>query len=193
MFENLSQYNIVLASQSSRRREILSNLGLDFEIRVLPDAEETYPGILTGEAVARYIASQKAERYRATMDADDLLITADTIVCVDDKILGKPQDGHEAREMLQMLSGRWHDVITAFTVNTRERSECASVVTKVKFSELTDEIIDYYVSNYKPFDKAGAYGIQEWIGYVGVESVEGSFFNVVGLPVQRLVKVLMTF
>lgn len=193
MFENLNKYHIVLASQSPRRREILSNLGLEFEVRVLPDAEETYPKHLTGEEIARHIATQKAERYRATMKENDLIITADTIVCVDNQVLGKPENEAEAVGMLKMLSGRKHDVITAFTINTSKRSECVSVVTRVKFAELSDDVIRHYVTNYKPYDKAGAYGIQEWIGYVGVESVEGSFFNVVGLPIQRLVNVLMSF
>lgn len=193
MFENLSKYHIVLASQSPRRREMLAHVGLAFEVRVLHDEDESYPAGIAGEEIARYIACQKAKRYRRTMASDELVITADTIVCIDNRMLGKPADENEAYEMLRLLSGRQHEVITAFAVTTKERFECQSVVTKVKFAELTEDMIRYYITHYKPYDKAGAYGIQEWIGYVGVENVEGSFFNVVGLPVQRLVNLLMTF
>ena len=193
MFENLSKYHIILASQSPRRREILAHVGLAFEVRVLPDGDESYPVGIAGEEIARHIALKKALRYRRTMAPDELIITADTIVCIDNKVLGKPSDVNEAFEMLKLLSGRRHEVITSFTVTTAERSECQSVVTKVKFAELTEDMIRHYITHYKPYDKAGAYGIQEWIGYVGVESVEGSFFNVVGLPIQRLLSVLKTF
>ena len=193
MFENLSKYHIVLASQSPRRREMLAHVGLAFEVRVLPDADESYPAGIAGEEIARYIACQKAKRYRRTMASDELVITADTIVCIDNRMLGKPADENEAYEMLRLLSGRQHEVITAFAVTTKKRFECQSVVTKVKFAELTEDMIRYYITHYKPYDKAGAYGTQEWIGYVGVENVEGSFFNVVGLPVQRLVNLLVSF
>ena len=193
MFENLSKYHIVLASQSPRRREMLAHVGLAFEVRVLHDEDESYHAGIAGEEIARHIACQKAKRYRRTRASDELVVTADTIVCIDNMMLGKPADENEAYEMLRLLSGRQHEVITAFAVTTKERFECQSVVTKVKFAELTEDMIRYYITHYKPYDKAGAYGIQEWIGYVGVENVEGSFFNVVGLPVQRLVNLLMTF
>ena len=193
MFGKLSKYHIVLAGQSPRRREMLAHVGLAFEVRVLHDEDESYPAGIAGEEIARHIACQKAKRYRRTMASDELVITADTIVCIDNRMLGKPADENEAYEMLRLLSGRQHEVITAFAVTTKERLECQSVVTKVKFAELTEDMIRYYITHYKPYDKAGAYGIQEWIGYVGVENVEGSFFNVVGLPVQRLVNLLMTF
>ncbi len=193
MFNNLDKYHVILASQSPRRKELLEKLGIDFEVRTLPDIPEDYPDGLSGKDIALFIATQKARHYRAMMAEKDLVITADTIVCVDEKVLGKPKDAQEAADMLRMLSGRSHQVITAFTVSTLQTMKADSVTTNVRFAQLSDEVIDYYVSHFKPFDKAGAYGIQEWIGCVGVESIEGSFFNVVGLPVQRLSSVLLTF
>ena len=193
MFDNLDKYHVILASQSPRRKELLEKLGIDFEVRTLPDIPEDYPDGLSGKDIALFIATQKARHYRAMMAEKDLVITADTIVCVDEKVLGKPKDAQEAADMLRMLSGRSHQVITAFTVSTLQTMKADSVTTNVRFAQLSDEVIDYYVSHFKPFDKAGAYGIQEWIGCVGVESIEGSFFNVVGLPVQRLSSVLLTF
>ena len=193
MFNNLDKYHVILASQSPRRKELLEKLGIDFEVRTLPDIPEDYPDGLSGKDIALFIATQKARHYRAMMAEKDLVITADTIVCVDEKVLGKPKDAQEAADMLRMLSGRSHQVITAFTVSTLHTMKADSVTTNVRFAQLSDEVIDYYVSHFKPFDKAGAYGIQEWIGCVGVESIEGSFFNVVGLPVQRLSSVLLTF
>lgn len=193
MFNNLDKYHVILASQSPRRKELLEKLGIDFEVRTLPDIPEDYPDGLSSKDIALFIATQKARHYRAMMAEKDLVITADTIVCVDEKVLGKPKDAQEAADMLRMLSGRSHQVITAFTVSTLQTMKADSVTTNVRFAQLSDEVIDYYVSHFKPFDKAGAYGIQEWIGCVGVESIEGSFFNVVGLPVQRLSSVLLTF
>lgn len=193
MFNNLDKYHVILASQSPRRKELLEKLGIDFEVRTLPDIPEDYPDGLSGKDIALFIATQKARHYRAMMAEKDLVITADTIVCVDEKVLGKPKDAQEAADMLRMLSGRSHQVITAFTVSTLQTMKADSVTTNVRFAQLSDEVIDYYVSHFKPFDKAGAYGIQEWIGCVGVESIEGSFFNVVGLPVQRLSSVLLSF
>lgn len=193
MFNNLDKYHVILASQSPRRKELLEKLGIDFEVRTLPDIPEDYPDGLSGKDIALFIATQKARHYRAMMAEKDLVMTADTIVCVDEKVLGKPKDAQEAADMLRMLSGRSHQVITAFTVSTLQTMKADSVTTNVCFAQLSDEVIDYYVSHFKPFDKAGAYGIQEWIGCVGVESIEGSFFNVVGLPVQRLSSVLLTF
>lgn len=193
MFENLRKYKIILASNSPRRKELLQRLGLNFKVRTLLGIDESYPSTLRGEDIARYISRKKAEAYRVSMAADELLITADTIVCVDGLVLGKPHDAAEAAAMLRSLSGRIHQVITGVTVVTAGRTENFSVTSHVRFSPLSQEEIDYYVANYLPFDKAGAYGIQEWIGLVAVEELRGSFFNVMGLPVQKLYKVLTEF
>ena len=193
MFNNLSKYNIILASNSPRRKELLSQLGIEYSVKTLEGIDEGFPETLSNTEVAEFIANKKADAYLQLMTESDLIITADTIVCVEDEILGKPKDATDARRMLAKLSGREHDVITGVVVATKERKDAFSVTTRVKFAELTDEIIGHYVENFKPFDKAGAYGIQEWIGFVGVESINGSFFNVIGLPVQRLFQVLTTF
>ncbi|WP_439882941.1 Maf family nucleotide pyrophosphatase [Pontibacter sp. MBLB2868] len=175
---------LVLASNSPRRRELLTGLGLDFIVRV-KEVHEDFPADLTGAAVAEFLASHKAEAYRNDLQ-DEVVITADTIVCVGDKILNKPQTHHEAAEMLRLLSGRSHEVITGVCLLARETKEVFYDTTKVYFKDLSDTEIDFYINHYKPFDKAGAYGIQEWIGMVGIERIEGSYFNVVGLPVQKL-------
>lgn len=177
---------IVLASNSPRRRELLSGLGYSFEVRVLDDIDESYPDTLRGSDVAAYISRVKAEAYRNSMVDDELIITADTIVCLDDKVLGKPADELEAMAMLRGLSGRTHQVYTGVTIVTVEERTTFVTRSDVTFAALTDEEILHYVTQYRPMDKAGAYGIQEWIGYIGVERIEGSYFNVMGLPVQRL-------
>lgn len=177
---------IILASNSPRRRELLAGLGYTYEVRVLKDIDESYPESLQGSEVASYISRAKAEAYRATMAADELIITADTIVCLNNQVLGKPADEAEAIAMLRSLSGRTHQVYTGVTIVTSEATSTFVSCSDVTFAALTDEEICYYVTNYRPMDKAGAYGIQEWIGYIGVERIEGSYFNVMGLPVQRL-------
>ncbi len=177
---------IILASNSPRRRELLGGLGYTYEVRVLDGIDESYPATLQGSEVAAYISRVKADAYRSTMADDELIITADTIVCLDDKVLGKPADEAEAIAMLRSLSGRTHQVYTGVTIVTVEESSTFVSCSDVTFATLTDEEIGHYVSQYRPMDKAGAYGIQEWIGYVGVERIEGSYFNVMGLPVQRL-------
>lgn len=187
------QYKIVLASGSPRRKELLAGLGLQFEIRLLPDIDESYPEGLSGEAIACAISKKKAATYRPTLAPDELIITADTIVYLDGEVLGKPHDETEAHKMLRKLSGRTHQVITGVTLLTKDLEYTFDCVSNVTFANLTDKEIDYYVENYKPSDKAGAYGIQEWIGYIGVESIEGSYFNVMGLPVQRLYQTLKQF
>lgn len=193
MLENLSKYEIVLASNSPRRRDLLLQLGLGFKIRVLEDIDESCPSGLSGEEAAKHIALKKAEAYKTRMDDNDLLITADTIVCIDNTILGKPCDAAEAKAMLRQLSGRTHQVVTGVAIVTKTRTENFAVVSDVVFATLDDEVIDFYVDNYSPLDKAGAYGIQEWIGLVAVEELRGSFFNVMGLPVQRLFNALKQF
>lgn len=186
MFENLQKYHVVLASNSPRRKELLANLGLQFDVRTVSGVDESYPPELRGEEVALHIVDKKAAAYQTTMAPDELVITADTIVCVDERVLGKPTDADDARAMLRLLSGRQHHVVTAVGITTAEQTRTFAVTTEVTFAQLSDEVIDHYVEVYRPFDKAGAYGIQEWIGHVGVTSINGSFFNVMGLPVQRL-------
>lgn len=175
---------IILASNSPRRRQLLEGLGIPFEVKTIDGIDESYPDNLPPEKIAEYIANEKAQAYVIT--PDELLITADTIVVCDGEILGKPHDEADARRMLKSISGKTHKVITGVCLLTAERKTLFSVVTDVTFKMLTDAEISYYISNYAPYDKAGAYGIQEWIGYVGVTSISGSYFNVMGLPVQRI-------
>ena len=193
MLENLNKYNIVLASNSPRRRELLAKLGIDFEVRVLPDIEECYPEGLPAHDIPLYIAAEKAQANKSQMGKDDLIITADTVVICDGKVLGKPADAAEAHHMLSMLSGKTHQVVTGVCMMSAERQRKFAVTTDVMFKELSAEETDYYIDKYQPYDKAGAYGIQEWIGYIGVTGISGSFFNVMGLPVQRVYKELLMF
>ena len=186
MNSDTTMRKIVLASNSPRRRELLGGLGYDYEVRVLDGIDESYPDTLRGSEVAAYISRAKADAYRATMADDEIIITADTIVCLDDMVLGKPADEAEAVAMLRSLSGRTHQVYTGVTIVAAEQSSTFVSRSDVVFTILTDEEIAHYVAHYRPMDKAGAYGIQEWIGYIGVERIEGSYFNVMGLPVQRL-------
>ena len=192
MLDHLQRYHIILASNSPRRRELLAGLGIPFEVRVLPDISESYTDELPVAETAQYIACEKAAAYQQMMGADDLVITADTVVICAQEVLGKPVDADDARRMLRLLSGKTHQVITGVCLTTRERQRAFSVQTDVTFKMLSDEEIDYYVSTYQPMDKAGAYGIQEWIGYIGVMSLHGSYFNVMGLPVQRIYEELRT-
>ena len=186
------KYRIVLGSQSARRQQLLKGLDIDFEIKTLDNTEETFPSDMPAGEVAPYLARRKAEALQPLAD-DELLITADTVVVVDGKIYGKPSDKEEARSMLQTLSGRMHEVITGVAITTAERSVVFAVSTKVWFTHISTEDIDYYIERYRPFDKAGSYGIQEWIGFVGIEHIEGSFYNVMGLPVHRIYRVLKDF
>ena len=175
---------IILASNSPRRKELLNQLGLDFEVRVMKGIDESYPDNLPSKDVAEFIASKKSSAY--LIASDELLITADTIVVVGQDILGKPHDREDACRMLREISGKTHHVITGVCIRTAAKQSRFSVSTDVRFKDLSDGEIDFYVDHFKPYDKAGAYGIQEWIGLVGVESISGSFYNVMGLPVQRI-------
>ena len=186
-------YKIILASNSPRRRELLGGLGLDFTVKVISGIDESWPHDLKGEDIPLYISREKAAPYKSLIGPDELVITADTIVYVDGEVLGKPHDKADARRMLRLISGRWHEVITGVTLMTLKRERSFAVTTRVKFCNLSDNEIGQYVESGMPMDKAGAYGIQEWIGYVGVEAIEGSYFNVVGLPVQRLYRELISF
>ena len=189
----LENYHIILASQSPRRRELLGGLDIDFEVRVLPDIEENYPDNLATPDIPVYIATEKAAAYKQLMTERDLIITADTVVVLGDEVLGKPADLDDARRMLHELSGRTHQVITGVCLMTRTRQRSFAVTTDVTFKAFSDSEINYYVDHYRPLDKAGAYGIQEWIGYIGVTSLSGSYFNVMGLPVQRIYTELQSF
>ena len=186
-------YRIILASNSPRRKELLSGIDVPFEVRVLEGIDESYPKSLPTRNIAEYIARKKAAAYLDTMAADELVITADTIVVLGDEVMGKPKDDADARRMLHELSGHTHQVITGVTLTTRERQTSFSVETDVTFKWLSNQEIDYYVTTYHPLDKAGAYGIQEWIGHIGVTALRGSYFNVMGLPVQRIYEALSAF
>ena len=184
---------IILASNSPRRRELLADLGYDFEVKVLAGIDESYPPTLPVADIAAYISRKKADAYRPTLAGDELVITADTIVVLGNEVMGKPHDAADARRMLHSLSGKEHHVITGVTVTTRDRQSTFSVTSTVEFATLDADEIDYYVARYSPFDKAGAYGIQEWIGCMGVKRIEGSFYNVMGLPLHRLYTVLKEY
>lgn len=193
MLSNLNDFEIILASGSPRRRELLGGLGIDFRVARLNDVDESYPNDLPANEVAEYLSKKKAEAYRQSLTERQLIITADTVVITDGEILGKPTDAADATRMLKALSGAVHQVVTGVTVMTTAKTVSFSATTNVRFAPLSDEEIDYYISHYRPFDKAGAYGIQEWIGYIAVEGIEGSYFNVMGLPIQKLYTVLKSY
>ena len=187
------RWKIILASNSPRRKELLSGIDVDFEVRVLKNIDESYPSGLPTKEIAAYISKKKAAAYLATMADDELVITADTIVVLGDEVMGKPKDDADACRMLHELSGKTHQVITGVTLTTKEKQVSFSVETDVTFKQLSEEEINYYVKKYQPFDKAGSYGIQEWIGHIGVTGLKGSYFNVMGLPVQRIYEALKGF
>lgn len=189
----MKSYQLILASQSPRRQELLEGLGIPFCVRVIEGIDESFPEDLPIEDIPVYISKQKASVYAKCIAEDEVVLTADTVVVCQGQVLGKPKDEDDARRMLNLLSGRTHEVITGVTVKTREEEKSFSVVTEVQFKSLTPQEIDFYIRRFKPFDKAGAYGIQEWIGYIGVISIHGSYFNVMGLPVQRIYEELKTF
>lgn len=183
------KYKVVLASNSPRRRELLAGLEIPFVVRVIKGIDESYPSDLIAEDIPKYISMKKAEAYRPDLADDELLVTADTIVYLDGEVFGKPKNRQTAIDMLCSLSGRTHEVITGVTIATNEYNgilRSFASTSRVTFSPLSLDDITHYVDKYQPFDKAGAYGIQEWIGYIGVSRIEGSYFNVMGLPVQRL-------
>lgn len=190
---SFKDYHIILASNSPRRKELLRGLDIAFDVRVQPDIAEDYPADNAPADVAAYISREKANAYKDTIAENELIITADTVVIVGNEILGKPHDDAEAKEMLHKISGRKHQVVTGVCLTTTEKQRCFSVSTDVTFKNLKEEEIDYYIETYSPLDKAGAYGIQEWIGYIGVTALEGSYFNVMGLPVQRIWEELNRF
>ncbi|MDD2298804.1 MAG: Maf-like protein [Fermentimonas sp.] len=189
----LTDYRIVLASNSPRRKELLSGIDVKYEFRMLPDIDESYPETISADEVAEYLAEKKASAYLPELKEDELLITADTIVLLDGMVIGKPVDEADAIRMLQLLSDRTHRVITGVCLASKKKQVVFSDTAHVTFGKLNDEEIKYYVSNYRPYDKAGAYGVQEWIGYVAVERIEGSYFNVMGLPIFKVYKELKQF
>jgi len=183
---HITNYKIILASNSPRRKELLSGLDIGYEIRTLPDIDEEYPNDIPLEKVAEFLARKKTAAYLPVLNDNELLITADTIVFLNNKIYGKPVNNADAEQMLRDLSGQIHLVITGVCLTSTKKQVVFSDTTKVTFSDLSDEEIEYYIKKYQPIDKAGAYGVQEWIGYVAVKHIEGSYFNVMGLPIHRV-------
>ena len=193
MLDNLKKYKVILASASPRRRELLAGLDVEFEVRALPDVDESFPPELQGGDIPLHISKKKADAYRPVMAADELVITADTMVWLDGVALGKPVDEADARRMLRNMSGKTHSVFTGVAITTKDSQRCFVAQSDVTFAQLTDDEIDYYIAKYRPMDKAGSYGAQEWIGYIGMSNIVGSYFNVMGLPVQRLYNELKLF
>lgn len=191
--EKYQNKNIILASKSPRRQELLKGLDIKFKIADIIDVEEQFPNNLKAEEIASYLSELKAKAYLTNLKAKDILITADTIVWNNNAVLNKPQNRAEAYKMIKDLSANNHIVYTGVTISSQKKQKTFVSATKVYFKQLTDEEIYYYIDNYKPYDKAGAYGIQEWIGFIGIEKIEGSYFNVMGLPVQKLHEELMKF
>ena len=191
MLNNLEKYDVVLGSNSPRRRELLHDMGVTFRVEAIKGIDETYPPTLPVEEIPVYLARIKAEGH--PLKADELLITADTVVVLDETVLGKPTGEADAHRMLRALSGRAHRVISGVCVTTRERSEAFADTSIVHFADLSDDEIAYYIAHYRPLDKAGAYGIQEWIGNIGIQGINGDFYNVMGLPTRKLYQMLKTF
>lgn len=187
------KYRFILGSQSPRRSELLAGLDIKFTVEPIKGDPETYDASMPREQVPEFLARHKSSGYPRPLEADEVLITADTLVYLGDRLMGKPKDRAEACAMLRSLSGHTHSVLTGVALRTATKIHSFTAATEVVFKELTDEEIEYYVDNYKPFDKAGSYGVQEWIGYVGITRIEGSYFNVMGLPVQRLYTELIGF
>jgi len=188
----LNDYKIILASRSPRRQQLLTELGLKFKV-VVKDYDETFPSGLTGEEIARYIAYRKAASFENEIPENAIVIAADTIVWCNDKVLGKPVNKVDAFAILKEISGNTHEVITGVSIRSKSKEITFSESTKVTFEPFSEEETEYYIENFKPYDKAGAYGIQEWIGIIACSHIDGSYFNVVGLPVQRLYKELLAF
>ncbi len=186
---NLKKYQLILASGSPRRQQFFKDLELDFEIR-LKEIEEVFPPELKGSEITNYLAELKASAFDGTLSDNEILVTSDTIVWHNNKALGKPKDKEDAFQILKSLSNNTHEVITSVCFKTNSKTDLLCETTKVTFNELSDEAINYYIDTYKPFDKAGAYGIQEWIGFIGVSKIEGSYPNVMGLPVNKVYEYL---
>jgi len=193
VLENLKNKKIFLASKSPRRKQLLDDAGFKFEIITSKEVEEIIPKDISNNEIAIYLSNLKTNAYKNDLHENEILISADTIVCLDDEVLGKPKNYDNAFNMLMRLSGKEHKVITGVTICSTEKQISFADETIVKFKELTNDEINYYITNYKPYDKAGSYGIQEWIGYIGITEIKGSYFNVMGLPVQKVYETLRTF
>jgi septum formation protein len=188
--DKLKNKQIILGSGSPRRKFFLEELGLDFEIR-LKEVEENFPETLVGSEITDYLATLKSKPFLKELKDNDLLITADTIVWLDNRAIGKPKNSSDAKMMLSNLSGNQHKVISTIAITTNKKTYLINDTTSVTFKPLSNAEINYYIEHYKPFDKAGSYGIQEWIGYIGIERIEGNFFNVMGFPVQKFYELMM--
>jgi septum formation protein len=188
--DKLKNKQIILGSGSPRRKFFLEELGLDFEIR-LKEVEENFPATLVGSEITDYLATLKSKPFLKELKDNDLLITADTIVWLDNRAIGKPKNSSDAKMMLSKLSGNQHKVISTIAITTNKKTYLINDTTSVTFKPLSNAEINYYIEHYKPFDKAGSYGIQEWIGYIGIERIEGNFFNVMGFPVQKFYELMM--
>ena len=191
-FEDLKKYHFILASKSPRRQFLLKDLGLDFEVRT-KEVDESFPAELKAEQIPLYLCEKKAHAFDDDLNDNSIVITADTIVWVDNQVLNKPENFDDAVRMLKLLSGKMHEVYTGVCLKSKDKITSFYAVTKVHFKALTDEEINYYISNFHPYDKAGAYGAQEWIGYIAVDKIEGSYFNVMGLPLKELYEELLKF
>lgn len=191
MLNNLEKYDVVLGSNSPRRRELLNDMGVKFRVEAIKGIDESYPASLPVEEIPVYLARIKADGH--PLQPNELLITADTVVVLDEAVLGKPSGEADARRMLRVLSGRAHRVISGVCVTAAHRQETIADTSIVHFARLDDDEIDYYIKHYRPLDKAGAYGIQEWIGNIGIQGINGDFYNVMGLPTRRLYQLLKTF
>ena len=191
-FEDLKKYHLILASKSPRRQFLLKDLGLNFEVRT-KEVDESFPSELKAEQIALYLCEKKAHAFDDELNDNSIVITADTIVWVDNQVLNKPENFDDAVRMLKLLSGKVHEVYTGVCLKSKDKLSSFYAVTKVHFKKLTDEEINYYISNFHPYDKAGAYGAQEWIGYIAVDKIEGSYFNVMGLPLKELYEELLKF
>lgn len=187
-----TNYNIILGSNSARRQELLSKMGFQFKVKV-SNKEEIYPNKLKGKEVSEFLAIQKSDNLKENLQKNELLITADTIVVIDNKILGKPKSKEESCEMIQSLSRKKHEVITSVALTSNDKQEVFSVLTKVTFNTISEKEINFYITKYSPFDKAGSYGIQEWIGLIAIHKIEGSYTNVVGLPTSELYNKIRDF
>jgi len=193
MLDNLSKYKVLLASKSPRRRELLQQLRVPFNVVTIGGIDESYPSTVPALEVPQFVSSAKADVFQKRITGNELIITADTMVICGDRIMGKPKDTDDAKSMLRYLSGKTHQVATGVTISTRDRRTSFTTITDVTFANISDEEIDYYIENYMPLDKAGAYGIQEWIGAIAVSSISGSYYNVMGLPIHRLFQELKLF
>ncbi|OFY83069.1 MAG: septum formation protein Maf [Bacteroidetes bacterium RIFCSPLOWO2_12_FULL_35_15] len=191
-FEDLKKIHLILASKSPRRQYLIKELGLNFEV-CIKDVDESFPANLVAQQIPLYLCEKKANAFEEELTNNTIVITADTIVWIENQVLNKPENYDDAVRMLKLLSGKMHEVFTGVCLRSKNKTKSFYAVTKVYFKELSDQEIEYYINNFSPYDKAGAYGAQEWIGYIAVEKIEGSYFNVMGLPIRELYEELLKF